>query len=348
MPELRKKILLCLTGIVWQNQYTLYQGTNDIPVKLKINEKYNNYAKDKDIVLKLNQTMSLNKIEVIPEKQNTNTNIVIGSLISDVDKDIPETSVKSPKRYALIIGNEDYTKNCPNPEKEPDVKYAANDAIIFSEYAEKTLGISKERITLITNANRMVMKKELTKFYTNIKLTNGQGEFLLYYSGHGVPDSTGNTYWLLPVDQTSMDIKDGGGFKISDIYTNLTKFPTLKTTVIWDACFSSTGLLVSKNKSGLKINPKNETSLLKGNIVIVASSQGTEPSQYDERIQHGVFTYYLLKKLKETKGIVTLIEMDNYLKQQVPLHLNNINKPLQNPEIKGAQELYDNWKTWKL
>ena len=282
MPELRKKILLCLTGIVWQNQYTLYQGTNDIPVKLKINEKYNNYAKDKDIVLKLNQTMSLNKIEVIPEKQNTNTNIVIGSLISDVDKDIPETSVKSPKRYALIIGNEDYTKNCPNPEKEPDVKYAANDAIIFSEYAEKTLGISKERITLITNANRMVMKKELTKFYTNIKLTNGQGEFLLYYSGHGVPDSTGNTYWLLPVDQTSMDIKDGGGFKISDIYTNLTKSPTLKTTVIWDACFSSTGLLVSKNKSGLKINPKNETSLLKGNIVIVASSQGTEPSQYDE------------------------------------------------------------------
>jgi len=277
-------------------------------------------------------------------KQNvTQTTISVGK--SDVDINIPVNSTqKKTNTYALIIGNEDYTSKCAEQNKEVDVKYAANDAEVFYQYAIKTLGIPEANATLITNADKTTMLKELNKFYTNIQLTKGQGEFLLYYSGHGTPDSSGNTY-ILPVDQTSMDIKFGGGIGISDVYSKLADYPSKKTTVIWDACFSGYDLQISKNKSGVKINPEENNSLLKGNMVVLSSSQKTEPSQYDENKHHSVFTYYLLKKLQDSKGDVNLSDLEDYLKKEVPLHLNSIYKPLQHPKIKGAD---DNWKSWKL
>jgi len=107
-------------------------------------------------------------------------------------------------------------------------------------------------------------------------------------------------------------------------------------------------LQISKNK-GVKINPPEENnSLLKGNMVVLSSSQKTEPSQYDENKHHSVFTYYLLKKLQDSKGDVNLSDLEDYLKKEVPLHLNSIYKPIQNPKIKGADDLKDNWKSWKL
>ena len=51
---------------------------------------------------------------------------------------------------------------------------------------------------------------------------------------------------------------------------------------------------------GVKIKPKEET--IAGNMVVFASSSGNESSGIYREQQHGYFTYFLLKKLQETKG----------------------------------------------
>ena len=82
-----------------------------------------------------------------------------------------------------------------------------------------------------------------------------------------------------------------------------------------DACFSGggrdQGLLAAR---GVKIKPKEESFL--GNMVVFASSSGEEKSLPYEEKQHGLFTYFLLKKLKETKGMLATENCLNILNQK--------------------------------
>ena len=82
-----------------------------------------------------------------------------------------------------------------------------------------------------------------------------------------------------------------------------------------DACFSGG----ARNESlvamkGLKIRPKEED--VSGNTVVFASSSGNESSVYREK-RHGYFTYFLLKKLQESKGDVDYKTLNTYLNYQV-------------------------------
>ena len=60
---------------------------------------------------------------------------------SAVDENIPIVADTFVNRYALIIGNEDYSSFQNSTHTEINVIYAKNDAKIFKEYCIKTLGI---------------------------------------------------------------------------------------------------------------------------------------------------------------------------------------------------------------
>jgi hypothetical protein len=46
-----------------------------------------------------------------------------------------------------------------------------------------------------------------------------------------------------------------------------------------------------------------------GNMVVFSAAQGDETAYPNHEKGHGMFTYFLLKKLQETKGDVTLSEL---------------------------------------
>lgn len=316
------------------------------------NKKTYVYDSKEDVAFsstKLN--LQFEEVEVIlPEKsiassaQEEVKEITVGK--SDVDIRIPETKKQKNNTYVLVIGNEDYTKYQNNLSSESNVKYARNDAIIFAKYAEKTLGIPKENITVVTDAISSQIKRELIRLINKAKYSSEKAELIFYFSGHGFPDLQTQEAYIMPVDISSTSVKDG--IKLSKLYSDLTEFETQKVTVILDACFSgggrNQGLLAAK---GVKVKPKEEI-LDKGNLVVFSASTGEQESLFYNDKQHGIFTYFLLKKLQESKGEITYSEMAEYLKKIVPLTSSDINYKEQNPQVNVSIEAKNNWELWEF
>ncbi len=109
---------------------------DNIPVKVELSESFNKYAKDTMLIAKLGD---VTKVEVvtIDGKIKKDTIIKKASLLSDVDRNIPVNDLKYPNRYALIIGNEDYTSRQRGTNAESNVIFARNDARIFKELCHK-------------------------------------------------------------------------------------------------------------------------------------------------------------------------------------------------------------------
>lgn len=320
-----------------------FVGTS-IPIKIKLTEKYNKYSKDKDITLSLNESMSSTKIEVLAESKKEGPAIQIGSLTSDVDKNIPYNAVVHANRYALIFGNEDYSSWQKGLSTEVNVDFAENDARIFKEYCLKTLGIPEKQIKYLPNATSSQMSQGLSWLNNLAKIENGKAELFFYYSGHGLPDEQTKEAYLIPVDVSGNNITQG--LKISEVYSKLTEYPCQKVSVFLDACFSggarNQALIAQKS---VKINPKKEQ--IRGNLVVFTSSSGDESSGVYRENQHGFFTYFLLKKLQETKGDVTYFELSNYIKDYVAKETSLIGKP-QTPEVLVSPQVENVWSSWKI
>ncbi|SDC78248.1 hypothetical protein [Williamwhitmania taraxaci] len=65
-------------------------------------------------------------------------------------------------------------------------------------------------------------------------------------------------------------------------------------------------------------------------------------------MKHGIFTYYLLKKLQQTKGDCTYAEPDEYLRKEVSINSLVVNKKQQTPQVVGGSDVGDSWKEWKV
>ncbi len=61
-----------------------------------------------------------------------------------------------------------------------------------------------------------------------------------------------------------------------------------------------------------------------------------------------MFTYYLLKKLQETKGNASFDELSKYIKDNVEQNSLLKNNSLQNPSILVSSQIGDIWKNWSL
>jgi len=93
---------------------------------------------------------------------------------------------------------------------------------------------------------------------------------------------------------------------------------------------------------------KVKQSAPKGNIVVFSAAQGDETAYPYKEQGHGLFTYYLLKKLQETKGDVTLGELSDFVKTQVVRQSVVVNGKMQTPTLIPSAAVGDSWKTWKL
>lgn len=264
---------------------------------------------------------------------------------SDVDIDIPAVASPNSNRFALIIGNEDYSTYQKTLQVESNVEFAVNDAKVFKEYAIKILGVPEENIILAINANLREMNRELNKVNGIVQNLKGQSEIFVFYAGHGFPDEQTREAYLVPVDVSGSEIQDA--IKLSDFYKKLTEYPAKRVIVFLDACFSgggrNLGLLAAR---GVRVKPK-ETAL-KGNLVVFSASSGEQSSLPYRDKQHGLFTYYLFKKLKETGGDISCNDLSDYLSQTVSVRSLMVNNKVQNPQTNISPLLGDKWKEWRM
>lgn len=264
---------------------------------------------------------------------------------SDIDILIPESAKPNPDRFALIIGNEDYSSKQKEIKSEINVDFARNDAESFKEYAIKVLGIPEQNITYLIDATLGEMSQGIDKMNKIIKVTEGSAEVFFYYAGHGLPDENTKEAFLIPVDVNGTNLNYA--INLKSVYSKLTEFPSKRVSVFLDACFSggarNQGLLSAR---GVKVKPKEE--LLKGNMVVFTASSGEQSSLPYKSKNHGLFTYFLLKKLQETKGEVTYKELSDYLNKTIKLNSILVNDKEQSPQTNTSAEVQSQWMNWSL
>jgi hypothetical protein len=253
---------------------------------------------------------------------------------SDVDLNIPETALRNDKTYALVIGNEDYKSFQQDLNDEMNVDFAIHDAVIFKSYLNKTLGVPEENIKLLLNAKSIEMHREFRKLVSYINALNGEAEIFVFYAGHGIP-----------VDVSGTDLQFA--IRLPDLYTELTSSSSRRVTFFIDACFTggarNQALIAAR---GVKIKPK--TDALSGNLVVFSASSGDQSSLAYKDKSHGMFTYYLLKKIQETKGTVSYKNLADYLSREVSLQSVRINNKDQNPQVSVSDDISSQWESWML
>jgi hypothetical protein len=271
-----------------------------------------------------------------------NKTISVGK--SAVDINIPINS-KVTNRYALIIGNEDYQSMQRTLNTEQNVEFAVNDATVFKEYTINTLGVEVDNITFITNATAAQMAQQIDKVCKILNKLGNKAELIVYYAGHGFPDESTKIPYLIPVDVSASNLEMG--IKLSDLYKKIAATNAKKVVVFLDACFTGGGRNSSIVASrGIKVVPKDD--VLTGNIVVLTASSGLQSALPYNSEKHGIFSYYLLKKIQESKGDISINELYNYLKDNVSIQSLKINNKEQDPSMNYSQSVEKEYLSWNL
>ena len=254
---------------------------------------------------------------------------------SDVDKNIPEASATNANTFAIIIANENYLKETP-------VQYALNDGQMFKTYCQKVLGLPEDNIHYTEDATLNMILTEVDWIAKVAKAYNGEASLIVYYAGHGIPDEASGSSYLLPVDGIGNNLRTG--YSLAELYKTLGTLPARSVTVFMDACFSGAkrgeGMLASARGVAIKAKPEAP----KGNMVVFSAAQGDETAYPYEDKGHGLFTYFLLKKLQETKGQVSLGELAQYVQQQVSRRSIVTNGKSQTPCVTPSESVVGTWK----
>lgn len=273
-----------------------------------------------------------------PQRQAIgHTRISVGK--SDVDVNIPQTGRVDSSAFAVIIANENYARLSAVP-------YALNDGTVFGEYCKKTLGIPKEHIRFYGDATYGTMLMAIRDIQDIADAYEGKIDVFFYYAGHGSPKENAKDAYLLPVDSYGTD--SDASYPLSRLYRELGELPAFSVTVFLDACFSGATREGPMLASARSVSIKPQINAPSGNTVVFSAASGDETALPFKEKKHGLFTYYLLKKLQETRGKVSYEELGNYVLDQVRKRSVVLNRKSQSPNMTASPSLSPGWEKRKL
>jgi hypothetical protein len=196
------------------------------------------------------------------------------------------TSVdRAGKFYALIIGNDDY-KYLQN------LKTAKKDARAVEEMLHRQY---KFQTRLLLDATRNDIIGAINHFR---KMLKENDNFLIYYAGHGVFDTTVNKAYWLPVDAGSDE--DTNWIIADRITSNVRRFSSRHVLIVSDSCYS--GTLTRKATADLDSAHQRERYLQrmqrKKSRTLLASG-GNEPVSDTGGGGHSIFARAFLSGLAE-------------------------------------------------
>lgn len=237
-------------------------------------------------------------------------------IVSDVDVFNDRHLKVNKNAYAIVIGIEQYRK------KFPEADYAENDARIVTDCLTKMIGYPRENVVTLINENAAMadFAKYFEKWLPN-NVEAGSSVFV-YYSGHGAPNlKTGDAY-LVPYDGDPSFI-DQTGYSLMRLYDALGKLPAKEVIVVLDSCFSGAGgrsVLAEGARPLVMISRKSFT--VPANMTILAAASGDQISSTYKEKGHGLFTYFMLKGIKDedivkANGTIDITDLFRYLKPQV-------------------------------
>jgi len=264
----------------------------------------------------------------------------------EVDEDIPDLSLDGNKTYAIIIGNQNYRLHTGMLT----VPFARHDAEVFKSY----LGLPNKNVRLLKDATKHEMEVEFTDWVNAIENREDK-TLIVYYAGHGLPKTEEDRKTreqkekacLIPVDVA--DARHG--ILLDNLYKQLGDAGFSRVAVFLDACFSGAsrvGNSVYEDERGGALRPSLDPTFGNGRVVAFAAASADQAAQSYTVKQHGLFTYHLLKGLKETKGDIDFGTLAEHITREV--EAVSAQRPFrpQTPTVSSSNAFRDDWKTIKL
>jgi len=216
--------------------------------------------------------------------------------------------------YALVIGISKY-------RSIPAVKYAAKDAEIVSKYLERVAGVPPANIKLLRDDSATLADIASSVEEWLPRRAKKSSRVFVYYAGHGTPDPKTNEAFIVPYEgepgyRTKL-------YPLKRLYASLQKLPTDRVFVMLDSCFSGSGgrSVIPKGSRPVSLSIENPI-LASGKVVVLAAAKNDQISSDYDRVQHGLFTYFLLKGLRgeadsNRDGFVEVDELYRFVRDRV-------------------------------
>ena len=257
---------------------------------------------------------------------------------SDVDINIPVTNTKADNTFVLIIANENY-------EFVDDVQFALNDGETFKDYCIKTLGVPERQVWLYKNASAGIIAGGVDKMVQAMTIFDN-AKAIVYYCGHGIPDEKTGDAYIVPTDGKGTNIATC--YSLNKLYKTIADSKATNVTYFMDACFTGANRDGSMLVAARGVAREAKKEVIEGNTIVFSAASGDETAMPYKEKGHGLFTYFLLKKLQETQGNVTYGELADYIQKNVQKEAFLTNEKPQNPVIATSEQMSGSWKTTKL
>jgi hypothetical protein len=244
--------------------------------------------------------------------------------------------------WAVVVGINDY----PNIRR---LKWAVNDARAFYRHLVEVIQIPDENVTLLLNQDAGLSRLR-SALGTHLKKMAGKEDMvIIYFAGHGAtekdvlsPDGDGLEKYLLPYDVDPQDLY-ASALPMREISHIFYRIQSERIIFIADSCYSGATGGRTISLSGIRANISDafldRITTGKGTVIMTASG-ASEVSAEDEKLQHGVFTFYLLEGLTgaadaDKDGLVTVDEAYRYVSTHVPRATGQEQHPVKKGTVEG-------------
>ena len=287
------------------------RGLSQVGAGISVTEKLNRIEFRFPVTL----TAGANRIEVRAENQFSE-----GYEHVDVHCTMPFSGRNElPNLRILSIGVNSY-----KDKQIPNLRYAVNDAkaiVDIFKTQEGRVYRSVEHLLIADGSSKLPTRENIIDGFDWLRRAGERDVKLLFIAGHGMIDEI-DGFFFLPYDAEIYEdgrIRTAVAIPARDIQSVL-DLPGQKLVFI-DACHSegtSNRMTRGVNNEQLVRSLRNDSS-----TVIFTSSRGSQTSQEDPKLGHGVFTYCILQGIKGAadlfkEGKVTMKALDLYVSHEVP------------------------------
>ena len=231
--------------------------------------------------------------------------VATAGMVQAQDADVSDSESQPAKRWAILIGVEDY-------QRANDLPFVKNDVARLAEPLQVRGGVPRKQVvtfvdestakTLSTKSNILA---EVPGWLAKCKAGD---QIVVYFSGHGVQDAGGKLY-LAPADIDPQHVAETG-VPLNWFRDEIAKCKAGTKILILDACHAGTdkgekpesqaiaGLTADKPETAVAADAlRAEFEELNG-VVTLCSSTAKEASQIWPQREQSLFSYWLNQGLK--------------------------------------------------
>lgn len=177
------------------------------------------------------------------------------------------------------------------------------------EYCNKCLGIPDNNIRFYEDATYGNMVNALKQLKDIADVYDGEAKIILYFSGLGITDESNKERYILPSD-ASLSAVNTTCYNVTELMNTLNMAKTQYTMLIIDAPFNGMDKSGNPLSKGRGIAISNKNIVPQGNVIAMLGSENGI-CHASKQLQHGLMTFYLLNKLKATKGDCSIDNLMN-------------------------------------